>query len=570
VAREESYAAQVETIIGFSAQKVLTFTPTENDSRSRQRGIEPIWHNNLIQPKRKVRERMAAVYQHLRKGLLALFVSGNVSLCAHNLRGEDEDPIDNLIEDSKAKPELALPPHPHRKPIDVEKLRPKESQPGRQSLTSSTRTTARTTQQLMPGHPGRNLGIPSSVEEADEAEASSCDALEAPVEPILWIIPRELRGGGITFECVYTGETFTKAKGGLRQGRPTNYRSNLDVVAIADTGKLGWWDRGRLFVYGQNLSGRPISESEVGDFQLFSNLDSTIGPGQRPQFTAVSEYWYEQYFADDIFSVRIGKQDTNTIFALTDLGGEFVHSSFGAPPIIPMPTFPSNALGLSSFLKLTETITLGFGIYDGTLANGPQGVRWGFDTLGRNGAFSLYQAEFKPQLGKDGEYPTTVRVGMWHHSDKEVWTELSASPNPITFNQNYGFFLTGDQMIFKENGAADEQGLGVFAQYFSAPDDRNVVSDYVGGGLVYKGFVPGRDDDYVGLGFAKAIFGDGFRAQEAMGGTIIGNAETATELFYKWVVGPKFSLQPDLQYIASPSGQHRDAIVGGLRFEAVF
>jgi porin len=483
---------------------------------------------------------------------------------------DDELPknsTEDLFTDSNKDPTLALPSQKTRKPMDAEKSRPKESQPQRDKLTTSVRSGARTTQQVIPGRPGRNLDLPSTVEEADE---SSCDSLEEPVEPILWIIPRELRGGGITFECIYTGETFTKAKGGINPGRPTNYRSNLDIVAIADTGKLGWWDRGRLFVYGQNLSGRPLSESEVGDVQLFSNLDSTIGPGQRPQFTAISEYWYEQFFIDDILSFRIGKQDTNAIFALTDLGGEFVHSSFGAPPIIPMPTFPSNALGISTFLKLTETATLGFGIYDGTLADGPQGVRWGFDTLGENGAFSIYQAEWKPQLGSEGELPTTIRTGIWHHSDKEVWTELTANPNPITFNQNYGFFLTADQMIFKENGADDDQGLGIFGQYFSAPKDRNMIGTYFGAGLVYKGLLPGRDEDYLGLGFAQAIFSDDFREQEAFNGTDIGHSERATELFYKWIVGPKFSLQPDLQYISSPSGQHRDAIVSGLRFEAVF
>lgn len=502
--------------------------------------------------------------------LVALLLTSAFGSVLHAVEPPDNKVANSgeeLFSDSTKDPELALPPQSNRKPLDVEKSRPKESQPQREKLTTASRSGQRTTQQIMPGRPGRNLDLPSTVEEANE---TSCDELQEPVEPILWIIPRELRGGGITLECIYTGETFTKAKGGINPGRPTNYRSNLDLVAIADTGKLGWWDRGRLFVYGQNLSGRPLSESEVGDIQLFSNLDSTIGPGQRPQFTAISEYWFEQFFMDDILSFRIGKQDTNAIFALTDLGGEFVHSSFGAPPIIPMPTFPSNALGISTFLKLTETATLGFGIYDGTLADGPQGVRWGFDTLGENGAFSIYQAEWKPQLGAEGELPTTIRTGMWHHSDKEVWTELTIDPNPITFNQNYGFFVTADQMIFKENGADDDQGLGIFGQYFSAPENRNMIGAYFGAGLVYKGFLPGRDEDYLGLGFAQAIFSNDFRAQEAFNGTDIGHSEKATELFYKWVVGPKLSLQPDLQYIASPGGQFRDAIVSGLRFEAVF
>ncbi len=56
---------------------------------------------------------------------------------------------------------------------------------------------------------------------------------------------------------------------------------------------MGWWDNGRLFIYGQNLSGRPLSSSDVGDIQLFSNLDSTISETERPNFTTIAEYWYE-------------------------------------------------------------------------------------------------------------------------------------------------------------------------------------------------------------------------------------------------------------------------------------
>ncbi|MEQ1825870.1 MAG: carbohydrate porin [Pirellula sp.] len=516
---------------------------------------------------------MAVVNRKMRTNLrIAVLTMGSVigptALAQEPSEIDSNLDSEGMVVDPTKKPELALPKLRDKASVTPENSLPKQSQPNRDSMKQSKVRAVRTSAQSVPGHPSRNLDIPSTVEEANETQ---CDELAEPTKPLFWVFPRELRGGGLTFECVYTGETFTKAKGGLNSGHPTNYRSNLDVVAIADTGKLGWWDRGRFFVYGQNLSGRPISTDEVGDFQLFSNLDSTIGPGRRPNFTAVSEYWFEQYFADETLSFRVGKQDTNAIFALTDLGGEFVHSSYGAPPIIPMPTFPSNALGLSCFYKLAETTTLGFGIYDGTLADGPQGVRWGFDTLGHNGAFSIYQAEFKPQFGSEGEFPMTMRVGFWRHENKDDWTEITLDPNPRTFGRNHGFFITGDQMIWKENGAEDDQGLGVFVQYFSSPSNRNVIDQYLGGGLVYKGLLAGRDEDYVGLGFAKAIFSDPFRAQEAVvNNVIIEHSETAVETFYKWFVRDSFSVQPDLQYIARPSGQHRDALVAGLRFEVVF
>jgi len=39
------------------------------------------------------------------------------------------------------------------------------------------------------------------------------------------------------------------------------------------------------------------------------------------------------------------------------------------------------------------------------------------------------------------------------------------------------------------------------------------------------------------------------------------------EVFYKAHLTPWATVQPDLQYVASPSGLYRDSLVVGLRFE---
>ncbi len=46
--------------------------------------------------------------------------------------------------------------------------------------------------------------------------------------------------------------------------------------------------------------------------------------------------------------------------------------------------------------------------------------------------------------------------------------------------------------------------------------------------------------------------------------------ETAIELFYKAQLTEFMSIQPDIQYIANPSGNGDDALVFGIRFEVVF
>ena len=85
----------------------------------------------------------------------------------------------------------------------------------------------------------------------------------------------------------------------------------------------------------------------------------------------------------------------------------------------------------------------------------------------------------------------------------------------------------------------------------------SVWGDVVGG-IVYKGLIPGRDEDVLGAGVAWAKLNRSGALQE-----------TAVELFYKARITPWMSLQPDVQYIASPSGIHRDALAVGLRFEVM-
>ncbi len=62
--------------------------------------------------------------------------------------------------------------------------------------------------------------------------------------------------------------------------------------------------------------------------------------------------------------------------------------------------------------------------------------------------------------------------------------------------------------------------------------------------------------DVLGIGIASA--------ELFQGGT---HRETVTEIFYRALLTPRVSLQPDVQYIASPSGIYRDALAVGVRFE---
>ncbi|MCA9103942.1 MAG: carbohydrate porin [Pirellulaceae bacterium] len=348
-------------------------------------------------------------------------------------------------------------------------------------------------------------------------------------------------------EYVYTGEVFNNTRGGLNTTNATEYRGNLDVALTADMDDWVGVPGGTFFLYGQDLHGRGITGDHVGDFQTLSNLDNDIN------FTQVSEFWWQQELAEGQIWLKLGKQDSNADFCALDLGGDFVGSSFGQIPTLPMPTFPDPGLGAALFATVTDTVSFGAGVYDGA-ANGRT---WGFDTLGAGGAFSIMELKVDPQLAIFGGNPAAYRFGVWHHSGD--WDTLDGAS---TFSYNHGYYMGFDQLLWLEE-EDEEQGLGFFLQYGWAPQNRNEVRDYFGAGLLYRGPIDGRDEDLLGCGLAHTKFSNILERDSDQ------TYESAIELFYRAQLRPWAAIQPDLQFISNPGGNLRDSLTAGLRFEVV-
>jgi porin len=69
-------------------------------------------------------------------------------------------------------------------------------------------------------------------------------------------------------------------------------------------------------------------------------------------------------------------------------------------------------------------------------------------------------------------------------------------------------------MLYRVPGTTD-QGLSAFVRAGGAPNDRNLINFYADGGLIYKGLIPHRPDDKVGIAAAYARIGDNARGLDA-------------------------------------------------------
>lgn len=385
---------------------------------------------------------------------------------------------------------------------------------------------------------------PSPVAEPEGEEAEEEPEVEEP-EEAPGLTGHALHGqGGVTIEYIYTGNVFNNMRGGINTQGATEYVGLLDVAMTVDLDHYCFAPGGTVFMLAESFHGTGLSGRHVGDFQAMDNIDAGRNNFQ------MSEYWWERGFLDDLIRVRLGKQDGSAEFSVIDLGGDFISSSFGVVPNIPMPLWPDPAASVVTFFQLTEWLDFKVGVYDGV----SDGRTWGFSGSGT--IFSIGELKSRWSL-LCGQLPGDFHVGMWYHSD--VFEDL-ANAN-ITQAGNHGVYMGFDQLLWKERyDEEDDQGLGMFLQYGWAPDEINEVSDYFGAGLVYKGLVPCRDDDVTGVGLARVIFSD------RLG---VPSDETIIEVFYKIPLTPYITIQPDLQYISNPSGVEQDAFLAGLRFEVV-
>ena len=211
-----------------------------------------------------------------------------------------------------------------------------------------------------------------------------------------------------------------------------------------------------------------------------------------------------------------------------------------------------------------------------------------------DGVFAIAEAQFALNGGEEAAgLPGVYKLGGWYHSDR--FDDLRRGANgrllsdPLSDGRaarrrgNWSLYAVADQLVRREAGTRD-QGVGVFGRIMGGPGDRNLLNFYADAGVTYKGLLPGRVNDTLGLGVAFARFSD--QVSKADGDAVLAGSlqpirrnETAVELTYQAEIAPWWQVQPVAQYIARPSGEAdpkrperrlRDALVLGVRTNITF
>lgn len=358
-----------------------------------------------------------------------------------------------------------------------------------------------------------------------------------------WLGARaKLEEKGIYLNSTYTIDAVTKTRGGTDNKRATQgmYYGNTSIQL--DTEKLGLWKDGTINANMQYLTGMPLGN--VGDIQGYNSNGSS-------RYVMLHEAWIKQALFKGKVEIKGGKQNANAEFIGLPATANFMNLSFGVMGNSKMPNSPNTALGIATKYSPVKSIDLRYGLFDGDARPGRSGMTTAFDKKG--GSYNIAEITFKPEIkGHEGQY----KLGGWYHTANA--TEITDSDTPKTHGGNQGLYIALQQNVYHEKNDKS-QGLDIIGQFGGAPENRNQIGQYYGAGVRYKGLIPKRNADELGIATAIANFSS--RSETLYGQ----NKESVIEVYNKIQLTPWIAVQPDLQVIIHPGGNQKSTTLFGLK-----
>lgn len=459
------------------------------------------------------------------------------------------------------------------------------------------------------------LTVPSTVcfaqegikqEGTKQEEAADNPADETPKEdPGFWSqdtltgdwggVRTNLTDAGLALSGLYTVDAMGNPVGGIKQRGV--YMGLVELDADGDLDKLAGWSDATFHISALSFHGRGLSSHFIGNYMTVRNSETSPS-------TRLWALWLQQVFWDGKASLKVGQTPQDEEFMTSAYGGYFINATYGWPAGFStnIPTgggvFPMSVTGARLKVAATDSLTWMLGVFNGEAAvgtkTGQDPTRVNSDGLNFNLAKSpMIMNEFQWTLGAGEDAtlpPTTVKLGGWYHA--EGFTDLRYDTTGLSLGSptsngigkrvrgNWDVYGVLDTLLIHGEGA-DDNGLGAFARFSVSNATVSTLPYYGEVGLTYKGLLPDRDNDVLGLAVSYGAVSDNLQAEQsdarALSGStaVVQDYEMLIETIYRYQVAPWWTLAPDAQYIVHPGGgtglpdnnakRIPDAFVLGLR-----
>lgn len=410
-----------------------------------------------------------------------------------------------------------------------------------------------------------------------------------------WGIRNYLDDSGVEISASYTNNIAGNPVGGKNQG--FTYTDNVNFGLILDFEKLIGWHGLTFDISGLNRAGSSLSQDSVGN--QFT-VQQVYG-GQTAMFYALV---LEQKLLEDKLSLKVGRFSTGDDFASSPLYWLYMNNGIdGNPQALPVNTqfsaYPWAVWAARVRVDPSPECFAMVGAYQVSTRvfdRAYHGLDWSIRD--NDGVLLISQFGWTPEFFKrpvpktsDGKTALATKAKSEGKSFKsDVSSEMKGLPghywfgayySPWQFAQfgttqtatdSYGFYWHADQMVWQESPGSD-QGLTIWSAFVLSPQQNIAKLPFqANAGLVYKGLVPGRDEDYTVFGMVYGKFSRNYARTVYEAGGGYPQYEMVLEWGYR-INFTKFAyIQPDLQWVINPGGTGNipNALVLGAQMGVTF
>jgi len=234
---------------------------------------------------------------------------------------------------------------------------------------------------------------------------------------------------GISFDIQEVDELWGNGTGGSASGNDgaggsgtgPSYDGVTMPTLTVDTEKLFGLKGGLFNVSALQTRGRSISQDHLANFNPVSGFEAD-------RSTRLFELWYQQSFLGGKLDVKIGQQDLDTEFLISDYASLYLNANFGWPmaPSVNLygggPSWPLSSPAIRIRYRPSEKFTFMFAAAD----DNPPGNRYNSTPIQQaTGSISGYNSDPTSQT-YDGANGTNFNMG----TGALLMTELQYALNP--------------------------------------------------------------------------------------------------------------------------------------------
>jgi len=384
---------------------------------------------------------------------------------------------------------------------------------------------------------------------------------------------KQWQDAGVELGLTDIAETLSNPTGGIRQ--LTIYQGLLRASLNLDLKKIVKWSGASFYVDGYQISGRGLSKNAIGNLLAVSTIEALPS-------TRLHDLWLQQEFLDGRASFRLGQIALDDEFYVSQYSAIFVNSTFGCPDLLSTdlpsggPCYPFATPGVRLRAAPATGLTFTAAAFNGNPApagpgdpqiRNPSGTNF---LIGEGGSLVIAEMAYAFDLEPISSLQLSgIKLGGWYHTADfrdlrrdslgRSLADPTSSGIAATHSGDFGLYVVLDKMLWRRPDTAT-QGLAAFLRVGNASPNRNLISLEVDAGLTYKGLIPGRELDVLGVAASYGRIGKAARGLDrdeilftGTGGTIR-DYEAVLEITYEARIAPWWTLQPDFQLIAHPGG----------------